>query len=258
MGRIVAVSPPGPRGRGPDRGGAAGQVGRLVAVTDQLPMFPLNTVLFPGMTMQLHVFEDRYRALVHHLLAIPDRSQRLFGVVAIREGYEVGAHGVQSVHRVGCVAQMTSVVADESGTFDIEVVGRERFHLRSMDASGPYLVGTVETAPDATDPAARSGGTSPEVARATETFGVYRSRLSELRGADVLDVDLPRDPVYLSYTLAATCLLTLRERQALLETGSAVERLAMLRQAMREEMRAMRAIPSLPATEVSRTSWSPN
>lgn len=227
-------------------------------MTDELPMFPLNTVLFPGQTLQLHVFEDRYRALVHHLLSIPDRSQRLFGVVAIREGYEVGTHGVQSVHRVGCVAQMTSVAPDEDGTFEIEIVGRERFHLQSLDASGTYLVGTVETAPDAADPAAGAGERSQQAIRARETFAVYRSRLSELRGAEVLDVELPDDPVYLSYTLAATCLLTLRERQALLETGSADERLIMLRQAMREEMRAMKAIPSLPATEVSRTGWSPN
>ncbi|HEY0776205.1 MAG TPA: LON peptidase substrate-binding domain-containing protein [Nocardioidaceae bacterium] len=227
-------------------------------MTDELPMFPLNTVLFPGQTLQLHVFEDRYRALVHHLLSIPDRSQRLFGVVAIREGYEVGTHGVQSVHRVGCVAQMTSVAPDEDGTFEIEIVGRERFHLQSLDASGTYLVGTVETAPDAADPAAGAGERSQQATRARETFAVYRSRLSELRGAEVLDVELPDDPVYLSYTLAATCLLTLRERQALLETGSADERLIMLRQAMREEMRAMKAIPSLPATEVSRTGWSPN
>ncbi len=227
-------------------------------MTDELPLFPLNTVLFPGQSMQLHVFEDRYRALVHHLLAIPDRSQRLFGVVAIREGYEVGTHGVQSVHRVGCVAQMTSVVPDEDGTFDIEIVGRERFHLQSLDASGTYLVGRVHTAPDAGDPAASAGGTSPEAARAKETFAAYRARLSELRGAEVLDVELPEDPVYLSYTLAASCLLTLRERQALLETGSADERLVMLRHAMHEEMRAIKAIPSLPATEVSRTGWSPN
>lgn len=227
-------------------------------MTDELPMFPLNSVLFPGMTMELHVFEDRYRALVHHLLTIPDRSQRLFGVVAIREGYEVGTRGVQSLHRIGCVAQMTTVVPAEDGRFDIEIVGRERFRLESMDASGPYLVGTVETTSDAGDPAARPSSTSEAATRARQTFERYRARLSELRGAEVLDVDLPKDPVYLSYTLAATCLLTLRERQALLETGSAEDRLAMLRRAMVEEMRAMQAIPSLPATEVSRTGWSPN
>lgn len=227
-------------------------------MTDELPLFPLNSVLFPGMTMRLHVFEERYRALVHHLLAIPDRSQRLFGVVAIREGFEVGSQGVQSVHRVGCVAQMTTVAPDQDGTFDIEIVGRERFHLQSLDASGTYLVGAVETASDDQDPAAGVEAPSQEAVRGRATFMVYRERLSQLRGADVLDVELPEDPVYLSYTLAATCLLTLRERQALLETGSADERLLMLRHAMREEMRAMRAIPSLPATEVSRTSWSPN
>jgi Lon protease-like protein len=233
-------------------------MGRLVVVDDELPMFPLNTVLFPGMTMELHVFEDRYRALVHHLLTIPDRSQRLFGVVAIREGYEVGSHGVQSLHRVGCVAQMTTVVPAEDGRFDIEIVGRDRFRLQAVDTSAAYLVGQVETMSDASDPSAGPRRTSEEAIRATETFAVYRDRLSELRGAEVLDVELPTDPVFLSYTLAATCLLTLRERQALLETGSADERLMMLRHAMREEMRAMRAIPSLPATEVSRTGWSPN
>lgn len=233
-------------------------MGRLVRVTDELPLFPLSTVLFPGQTMQLHVFEDRYRALVHHLLTIPDKSQRLFGVVAIREGYEVGSHGVQSVHRVGCVAQMTAVAPSEDGTFDIEIVGRERFRLQTLDASGTYLVGTVETTSDAGDPAAGPGASTPEAVRAREVFETYRERVSELRGAEMLTTELPEDPVYLSYALAATCLLTLPERQALLETGSAEERLAMLRLAMREELRAMRAVPSLPATEVSRTGWSPN
>jgi hypothetical protein len=79
-----------------------------------------------------------------------------------------------------------------------------------------------------------------------------------MRGDDVLDGDLPRDPEYLSYSLAATCLLTLQERQALLEASSPVDRLIMLRHALLEEMRAMRALPSLPATEVARTNWSPN
>ncbi len=111
---------------------------------EQLPIFPLNTVMFPGVTVPLHVFEDRYRALVHHLLTIPDKSLRLFGIVAIREGYEVGAHGVHSVHRVGCVVQMTSVEPYEDGRFDIEVVGRHRLRLDGLDTAGPFLVGDVE------------------------------------------------------------------------------------------------------------------
>ena len=97
-----------------------------------------------------------------------------------------------------------------------------------------------------------------EAGRTRETFEEYRRRLSEMRDAEVLDGELPRDPEYLSYSLAATCLLTLAERQSLLESATAVERLVMLRHLLTEEMRAMQAIPSLPATEVARTSWSPN
>jgi Lon protease-like protein len=226
-------------------------------VTEQLPMFPLNTVLFPGVTTPLHVFEDRYRALVHHLLTIGDKTERVFGVVAIREGYEVGSHGAQSVHRVGCLVQMTSVVPYADGRFDIEVVGRSRLRLDSMDTSGPYLVGGVEVLDDGARESAGAGA-ELEAARTLETFATYRSRLAELRGVELVEGDLPRDPTYLSYTLASASLLTLREQQALLETDTARERLILLRHALREEMRAMRAIPSLPATEVARSSWSPN
>lgn len=221
----------------------------------QLPIFPLNTVVFPGVTVPLHVFEERYRALVHHLLTISDKTQRLFGVVAIREGYEVGSHGVQSVHRVGCVVQMTSVEPYADGRFDIEVVGRHRLRLDALDTSGTYLVGDVETVEEAKVDTP-TGLQEAEKTRAT--FEEYRRRLSELRGDDVLDGDLPRDPVFLSYALAATCLLTLQERQELLEAANPLDRLVMLRHALREEMRAMTAVPSLPATEVARTSWSPN
>jgi Lon protease-like protein len=218
-----------------------------------VPVFPLNTVLFPGVTAPLHVFEKRYRNLVNDLLARPDPADRVFGVVAIREGYEVGDHGVQSAHRVGTLVQLTGVQPYDDGRFDIEVTGRQRLRMSSMDTSGPYFRAEVELLADADEPGARE-----EATRALATFHAYRTQLSEMRGGPVLTGDLPSDPAYLSYALAATCLLTLRERQALLEAGSARERLTMLRLGLADEMRAMRALPSLPATEVARTRWSPN
>jgi Lon protease-like protein len=227
-------------------------------VPEQLPVFPLNMVMFPGVTMSLHVFEDRYRALVHHLLSIPDRSLRLFGIVAIREGYEVGQHGKQSLHRVGCVVQLTEVEPYEDGRFDIEVVGRQRMQVQGfegMETSGSYLVGEVEKLSERT---AKGVDLAQEAGRTLDTFEEYRRRLSEMRGGAVLDGDLPNDPEYLSYSLAATCLLTMQDRQDLLEAETPLDRLVMLRHALISEMRAMRAIPSLPATEVARTGWSPN
>ena len=216
-------------------------------------MFPLNTVLFPGVTVPLHVFEDRYRALVHRLLRIEDPAERLFGSVAIREGYEVGERGGQSVHRIGCVLQLTEVEQHEDGTFDIVAVGRSRLRLEGMDASGPFLSGTIDVIDEDDD------DIDPELAEAArETFEDYREALTVIHGREVLEGTLPRDPTYLSWSLAATCLLTLPDRQSLLEAESASIRLGMLITLLREELRAIAAIPSLPATELARTGWSPN
>jgi Lon protease-like protein len=225
-----------------------------------VPMFPLNTVLFPGVVVPLHVFEDRYRAMMRDLLAEPDPAARVFGVVAIREGYEVGDHGVQSAHRVGTLVQLTSVERYDDGRFDIEVTGRQRLRLETMDTTGEYFTAEVElldaTGPDTGPDIGR--GAAEQVERTLEVFERYRVQLEELRGVDVLTGDLPRDPEFLSYTLAAGCLLTLRERQELLEAATPEERLAMLASQLRREIRAMQALPSLPATEVARTRWSPN
>jgi Lon protease-like protein len=177
----------------------------------------------------------------------------VFGIIAIREGYEVGDHGMQSAHRVGTLVQLTEVDPYDDGRFDIQVIGRQRLRVTESDNSGPFLRGEVELLSDEDEPNAQD-----EAARTLATFEIYRERLSELRGGPVLAGEMPHDPAYLSYALAATCLLTLPQRQALLEADSALERLGMLRRTLHEEMRAMRAIPSLPATEVARTRWSPN
>ena len=222
-------------------------------MSEQLPMFPLNTVLFPGVTVPLRVFEDRYRALVHRLLRIEDPAERLFGSVAIREGYEVGERGGQSVHRIGCLLQLTEVEPHDDGTFDIVAVGRSRLRLEAMESSGPFLSGTIDVIREREDPV------DPELVQtACDVFDRYRDALSEIHGEEVLVGTLPQDPTYLSWSLAATCLLTLPDRQSLLEAESASLRLGMLTTMLRDELRAITAIPSLPATELARTGWSPN
>jgi Lon protease-like protein len=219
----------------------------------EVPLFPLNTVMFPGVVTPLHIFEERYRDLIRELMGIEKVFDRVFGVIAIREGYEVGDHGMQSAHRVGTLVQLTEVEPYEDGRFDIEVIGRQRLRVTESDNSGPFLRGEVELLPDQDEPEAQL-----EAERTLATFETYRRRLSELRGGPVLAGEMPSDPAYLSYSLASTCLLTLPQRQSLLEADTAQERLGMLRRTLHEEMRAMRAIPSLPATEVARTRWSPN
>ncbi|HET7326434.1 MAG TPA: LON peptidase substrate-binding domain-containing protein [Nocardioidaceae bacterium] len=218
-----------------------------------LPIFPLGAVLFPGVTMPLHIFEERYRSLVSTLISDVAEPERAFGIVAIREGFEVGSRGVHSLQRVGCEARLLSVDQLDDGRFDIEVVGGRRLRVDAVDPSGEYIVGQVEWLAEAAgDDAERAAN------RARAMFERYRVDLAQMRGNEVLAGDLPHDPTGLSYSLAATCLLTLQQRQNLLEVDDDASRLRMLTGAMRQEMQAMRAIPSLPATEVARTGWSPN
>src|SRR5690349_24086425 len=98
------------------------------------------------------------------LLAIRDPAERVFAVVAIREGYEVGEHGMQSMHRTGTLVQLTEVERYDDGRFDIEVTGRQRLVLSDVDGSGEYLSGEYElledpsevTDPEAEEEAART------------------------------------------------------------------------------------------------------
>jgi Lon protease-like protein len=221
-------------------------------VNDTLPMFPLNAVLFPGVSVPLTVFEDRYRALVHHLLRVEDPAERVFGSVGIREGYEVGDHGAQSLYRVGCRVQLTEVEGHADGTFDVVAVGLERIQLDRLDTTGNFPVGHVTEMPD---PVANVPESILE--RARITFTAYRAALADIR-SDPYSGALPRDPTYLSWTLAAVAPLPMQERQALLEAEDAGERLVLVTDLLRSELRAMNVIPSLPATEVARTRWSPN
>ncbi|MCW2791732.1 MAG: peptidase lon domain protein [Nocardioides sp.] len=221
-------------------------------MSDTLPMFPLNAVLFPGVSVPLTVFEDRYRALVHHLLRVSDPEERVFGSVGIREGYEVGDHGAQSLFRVGCRVQLTEVESHPDGTFDIVAVGLERIELERLETTGTFPVGHVVDRPEA------PGYVPDEILeRARATFTAYRAALTEFR-SDPYSGNLPKDPTYLSWTLAAVAPLPMQERQALLEAEDATVRLTMVTDLLRSELQAMNVIPSLPATEVARTRWSPN
>ena len=215
-------------------------------------MFPLNAVIFPGVSVPLNVFEDRYRALVHHLLRVEDPAQRLFGSVGIREGYEIGDHGAQSLFRVGCRVQLTEVESHPDGTFSIVAVGLDRIQLERLDTTGTFPVGHVVDRPES------GAAVDPElVQRARSIFTAYRAALAEIR-SDPYTGDLPKDPSYLSWTLAACAPLPLHERQALLEAEDASDRLRLVTDLLRTELKAMNVLPSLPATDVARTRWSPN
>ena len=131
-------------------------------MTIELPLFPLGSVLFPGVVLPLHIFEDRYRQLVRDLAALPEGAPRRFGVVAIKDGhalFEVGGadrgrESVNALYDTGCTAEIDSIVEYEDGRFDITTTGVHRFRLREYDGDGPYAQGVVELMDEVAGPEA--------------------------------------------------------------------------------------------------------
>ena len=95
-----------------------------------------GSVLFPGLALPLHIFEERYRLLVARLSEGEDDIDRSFGVVAIRAGHEVGASSVAALHEVGTTALLRRVTPYPDGRSDIVSVGARRFRLHAVDALG--------------------------------------------------------------------------------------------------------------------------
>jgi Lon protease-like protein len=147
---------------------------------------------------------------------------------------------------------MTEVESYADGTFELVAVGLDRIELEHLDTSGAYPIGEVTalTEHDVPVPDSVAGD-------ARSTFESYREALLAI-DREPPDADLPHDPAYLAWALAALAPLTMGQRQALLEAEDAYARLHMVTDALRAELRTMRVIPSLPATEIARTRWSPN
>ena len=220
-------------------------------MTELLPLFPLSTVLYPGMVLPLHIFEDRYRQLVQDLLRLPE--PREFGVIAIREGRETGADGVTSLYEVGCVAELREVSEQDDGGYDIVSIGTERFRLGELDKGQPYLQGHIERLPDEAGDAG-----SLTVPAAQASFRAYLDALVEQGGATVLIEELPTEPELLSYVIAAAVIIELPAHQALLAEPDAAHRLAAERTLLARETAMLRATTSRPAPDLTSTPFSPN
>jgi Lon protease-like protein len=224
-------------------------------MSELLPLFPLSTVLFPGMRLPLHVFEERYRLLVAHLGAQPE--PRRFGVIAIRQGREVGADGITALHEVGCVAAVRQITPRPDGRFDLATVGAERFRLLRVDDSRPYFQGEVEPLKD--EPASGAGEAEAfAVNRVQAGFRAYLNALADRGGGVISVTDLPDEPLLLSYVVGAAMIIDLPERQSLLAAPSALERLRLERSLLVRETAMFRATTSRPAPDYGFEQFSQN
>ena len=220
---------------------------------EMLPLFPLGAVLYPGMLMPLHIFEERYRQLVRDLL--DGAAPRQFGVIAIRKGRETGIDGVHSLYEIGCTATLRRVEEREDGRFDIVSVGTRRFRLLTLDRTRPYLQGEVEMLADEPADPAEAG---PAVRIIQAAFREYLDALTEWGGATVRLEDLPDEPELLSFIVAAAMVIDLPERQAMLAEPDTLRRLALQRALLSRETAMLRTTTSRPVPDLRNTPYSPN
>jgi len=192
----------------------------------ELPLFPLSTVLYPGLPIPLHVFEERYREMFGRVL----EGGRRFGVVAIVHGHEVGGSAVY--HPVGCVAEVREVRRHPDGRLDVVARGERRFRIEGVTQAAPYIVASVATLGEATGESA-----TERILPAARLFNRYVATLLEIAGEDEIEqVDLPDDPVTASYLVAAGLQVDLADKQHLLAIPSAAERLRAEAALLRREL----------------------
>jgi Lon protease-like protein len=179
----------------------------------ELPLFPLNTVLFPGMPLHLHIFEPRYKVMIGECI----RDSRPFGVVLIRSGYEVGA--TAETYDTGTTAVITHVKYLEDGEMNIATVGHTRFKISAMHHHKPYLTGLVDDFPleKTDDPCI--GSIARRIAPMVKK---YVSIFAEL-GNSKFQVDkLPEDPVALAFLTAVVLNVPAKDKQHLLTSPDLV------------------------------------
>lgn len=226
----------------------------------RLPLFPLGTVLYPGLLLPLHIFEERYRQLVHDLTGgrtgeLPEDAAPSFGVIAIRQGREVGADGIRELHDLGCTAEVRRVEALPDGRFDLVTTGARRFRLLGLDVdAAPYLVGEVEFLDETP-----GEGADVLAGSVAKHYLAYRDQLLSLQGqAPRVRGPLPSDPLVLSYLVAAAMVLDRQDKQELLESPDAAARLRAELALLRRERVMLAHLPSLPGADIAREAGSPN
>jgi uncharacterized protein len=193
-----------------------------------LPLFPLGTVLMPGAQLPLQIFEPRYLQLLRDLIENQDRQTPVFGVVAIREGHEVGADGVRALHAVGCAAQLTQVASLGDNRFLVISTGISRFRLEGVDelAGTSYPTGVVSWL---SEPLGNRDAVADLAPRLRAELVRYRVEV----GADPLEP--PVDPWDLSYWIPRALILDVVDRQLLLASSDTEARLRLGLQLVRRE-----------------------
>jgi Lon protease-like protein len=185
----------------------------------ELPLFPLSTVLFPGMPLKLHIFEERYKQMINECID----NNLPFGVLLIESGEDTAP--LVKPHLVGCTAHITQVQRLPFGRMNILAMGRDRFRVNALSQNKPYLSGDVEYVPLKTGEPLRC---RVEANRLNVLLKKYLATLENAGQLNFNEATLPDEPLSLAYTAAIILQTELETRQKLLASESLLEMLQSL------------------------------
>lgn len=193
--------------------------------TKELPIFPLNTVLFPGETIPLQIFEDRYKLMINECI----ENNTRFGVSLIREGKEVGGPAIP--YDIGTIASLVDHEYIPDGRIQIKCIGQEKFEIIEIISDSPFMKALV-----------RTGGSLEKDDVKDETLAISQlsmakhfNNLVSMKGGWASSPHAPSDPIQLSYFISQVLQLNVSERQKLLEMGSCEMRLETSRKYLEEQ-----------------------
>ncbi len=206
-----------------------------------LPIFPLNTVLFPGIPMPLRIFEERYL----RMLADRTPNDPAFAITLIEAGQEVG--GTPSFHAIGTTARLVSINSLASNRVDIVVVGDRRVRISASDWTRGYAVAETEDVTDepldsSEDAAlAATADLAALAGRARRAYALYVRTVARLVDLQFKAPSLSRDAAAVSFELSARLPLHTWEQQSILEMVDPLTRIGTVRRLVDRELALLRS-----------------
>ncbi len=189
---------------------------------EKLAIFPLATVLFPGAILPLHIFEERYKAMMRYAI----ENGGLFGL-SYRNDALIGRETPPEVGSIGCIAKINAVVPLEEGRMNVISTGMVRYKVAAILQASPYLIARVEALADDLEPGADLNQTFDDMVDVCKQFLEAAQTLNEVNAP--ISQNLPDDPEDFSLLVSSALPIDNDAKQALLEMTSTRLRLTRLR-----------------------------
>jgi len=216
----------------------------------ELALFPLNTVLFPGVPLHLHIFEPRYRLMIRRCI----EENQPFGVVLIRHGMEA-LGPLATPYEMGCSVRIIRQEPLSDGRMNIIVIGDERFKILKLDYAQPYLTATVECAPLENPQALNVLRRIPHLSQSILQYARLLTQIDETV-TNMEPITLPADPLPLLYMAAGMLQLPAYEKQPLLESENTSQLLNQVSRLYKREIAMLARMQNVSEEHATLASWN--